>query len=435
MEKKNTLVSWVMSITAIEYFIFGIIDPFYGLFVYEVVGDYGTVGLIFGIRTLISLLAVVFLERFFQIGSPVQNLLIANIFMVIFSIAMFASGYWHSVLLLVIMTIGYGFIFSLKTFSRQNMLRQEIPPELFTSTLSQSVSLKYSAWILGMIVGGGVILLWDGIPLYFLFLSIAGLWMFSLFPFFTKLDSLQKMLSRELHPVRSFAFPHVSFSQIKSYFYSFPLIIRYNFSLFGFSEFLGRVTLLFIPILGESLNLHLSQIFWLTAFMISPFVFTQVFSGLVKIVNKLIIIIVSIALSLLPLWYLSHTDIPFWIAMCSFIVSLSLAMLQPALLGISQKYTPSVRIKDTTQMEIFFGMIGNFVGAVGVGYIADLWGVEIAFFVTAFVALIFLLVSLGMKITAPSSHHVIAENTEETEEGREKKILEHAHFHFRRHFG
>lgn len=428
------MVAWLLNITAIEYFIWGIIDPMFGLFVYEVVGDYGTVGLIFGIRTIVSLASLWILQKIFHVFTPVQNLFLVNIFMVLFSISMFLAGFLHSSWLLFIMIALYGIIFSLKTFSRQNLLRASISPENFTQSISQSISIKYGAWILGMLVGGSIIMVWDGVPLYWLFVSIAGLWTFSLFPFFSKQNEIIKMREHNIHHIHSLGIPQISWEKIKNYFSSFPLIIKYNFSLFLFSELVGRVTLLFIPILGKSLNLHLSEIFWLTAFMVSPMIFTQFFSWLIKVLNKLSIIIISISLSLIPFWYLSQTDVPFWIAVCSWIISFSLAMLQPAILGISQKYTASIKVQEVTQMEIFFGMIGNVIGSIGIGYIAEIFSIEIAFYTMGIIAFLFLCVSIGMKITAPhSAHH--ENKMQEEHEKQEKTIIEHTHFHFRRHFG
>lgn len=426
------MISWVMSITALEYFIWGIIDPFYGLFVYEVVQDYAIVGLIFGVRTIISIASLIVFQKIFTMYTPLQNLFLVNIFMIIFSLCSFFAGFFTSPILLFTITIFYGIISSLKTISRQNLLRNTIPPQDFTHVMSESISLKYGAWVLGMIFGGIIIMFWEGVPLYWLFVSIAGLWAFSLFPFLPYFNDIKSISIASVFSKDAFSIPYFSLSEYKAHFLKFPFIVRYNFLLFAFSEFLGRVTLLFIPMLGQSMRLSLSEIFWLTAFMVSPMVFTRWFALAFSHVNKLVIIIISIALSFIPLWYLSVTQVPLWIAVCSFIISASLAMLQPALLGISQKYTPSTHIQEATRMEVVWSMLGNVLGAIGIGYIAKFWSMEVAFLVTAIISLFFLLLSIVMKITAPKH---TPHDDHQSEEQQEKMIVEHTHFHFRRHFG
>jgi MFS family permease len=199
-------------------------------------------------------------------------------------------------------------------------------------------------------------------------------------------------------------------------------------------EMTSRISLLFVPLLAQSLGLPLFQIFLITAFMLLPMVFTYAFSHLADKYDKLTLIIYGIAFSLFPLIFLTTTDGPIEIAIASSIISLCLALLQPSVLGLAGSLAPTKEKHSVVQLELFFQSIGAIVGAVGLGAISNLYGIQSAFLVVAATAVIFLIIAfyLHFHIDAKQNSEEI-KNLKKQPKTTFRKIIEHVHFDAGRH--
>ena len=203
-----------------------------------------------------------------------------------------------------------------------------------------------------------------------------------------------------------------------------------------FMEMTSRISLLFVPLLAQDLGLPLFQVFLLSAFMLLPMVFTYGFAKVADKYNKLTLIVYGIALSLLPLLFLTTTNQPIEIAIASSVISLCLALLQPSVLGLAGSLAPQKEKHSVVQLELFFQSLGAIVGSVGLGTIADMYGIQTAFLFVAVIAVIFLCVAiyLHFHIEGKLEHEVLAIRAKQNApKSVFRKITEYIHFDVSRH--
>jgi len=189
-------------------------------------------------------------------------------------------------------------------------------------------------------------------------------------------------------------------------------------------------------LLAQDLGLPLFQIFLLSAFMLFPMVFTYVFSKIADKYNKLTLIVYGISLSLLPLLFLTITEKPIEMAIASSIISLCLALLQPSVLGLAGNLTPENEKYSVVQLELFFQSFGAIIGSIGLGTVAEFYGIQTAFLFVAVIAVMFLFVAiyLHFHIEKKSEHEIMRiKAKQKAPKSTFRKIIEHIHFDINRH--
>ena len=436
--KTNTsLIDWVMLATGIEVFIWGIVDPLYSVFINSVVDDYFLVGLIFAFRSAVGLLSIFFLSRILKHIPSVQALFISYIMVFLVFISFFIAGVTHSLIVLLIASFLNGVAFILRKTAKQNILMNEITDANAGAVLGKSVATRYTFWAAGMVVGGVILFLVEKISLPHAYLFTAGLWVSLYFLFTDKITYFKKIYVRDIWTdvkdviVKDKIFLS-AFNKMKKY----SSELNYSIVLVMFMEMTSRISLLFVPLLAQDLGLPLFQIFLLSAFMLLPMVLTYGFSKIADKYDKLTLIVYGIALSLLPLIFLTTTNQPIEIAIASSVISLCLALLQPSVLGLAGSLAPNAEKDSVVQLELFFQSVGAIIGSVGLGTIAEIYGIQTAFLFVAVIAVMFLCIAIYLHF------HIEAKDSHEVKGIREKqgakktvfrKIIEHVHFDASRH--
>lgn len=432
-KKYPKLIRWIFLTSGIEFFIFGIIDPLYSLFVYHIVEDYLWVGIIFGIRSAIGLLSLFFCTRLLPHLPPIQGLFFAQVFVLLGLLTFFFAGITESLLILIAGAMINGVAYMIRQNAKQGMLMNEVTGANASQIMGTNVAVKYTFWSVGMFAGGLFIFLIGDFPLPFIYLATSGLWVLGMMlflPYFPKFIALpwKKLWKSSTEVIqKDKLFLHL-FSKMKDF--SSPL--NYSIVLCFFMEMTSRVSLLFIPLLAQSLGLSLWQIFILTALMLFPMVFTFLFSEIADRYDRLVLIIYGIAFSLFPLIFLSFTQSPLYIAISSSVVSLSTALLQPAVLGLSGNLAPRKEKHTVVQLELFFTSIGAILGGVVLGWIAEEFGIQMAFLGVACTAFVFLCMAIVLHFHLHSHEEKHKKNIPKT---AHRKAIELSHFHLRRHLG
>lgn len=432
-KKYPKLIRWIFLTSAIEFFIFGIVDPLYSLFVYHIVEDYLWVGIIFGIRSAIGLITLFFCTRILPHLPPIQGLFFAQVFVLIGLLAFFFAGITESLILLIIGAVINGIAYMVRQSAKQGMLMNEVTGTNASQIMGTNVAVKYTFWSIGMFAGGFFIFLIGDFPLPFIYLATSGLWVLGMMlflPHFSSFVSLpwKKFWKSSTEVIQKDKIFFHLFSKMKNF--SSPL--NYSIVLCFFMEMTSRVSLLFVPLLAQSLGLSLWQIFVLTALMLFPMIFTFLFSEIADRYDRLTLIIYGIAFSLFPLIFLSFTQSPLSIALSSSIVSLSIALLQPAVLGLSGNLAPRKEKNTVVQLELFFTSLGAILGGVVLGWIAEKFGIQMAFLGVACIAFVFLCTAVWLHFHLHSHDEKHKKNTPKT---AHRKAIELSHFHLRRHLG
>jgi len=433
----KSLIDWAIFATGIEVFIWGLVDPLYSVFINSVVNDYFLVGLIFAFKSAIGLLSIFFLNRILHHIPSLQALFISYIMVFVVFISFFIAGTTHSIIVLLIASLINGIAFILRKNAKQDILMSEITEENAGSVLGKNVAASYSFWALGMFVGGFVLFLVEKISLPHVYLITAGFWM-SLYLLFTeKFETFKKInISEILTDIKDVVVKDKIFLSAFKNMKTYSSELNYSIILVMFMEMTSRISLLFVPLLAQDLGLPLFQVFLLSAFMLLPMVFTYGFAKVADKYNKLTLIVYGIALSLLPLLFLTTTNQPIEIAIASSVISLCLALLQPSVLGLAGSLAPQKEKHSVVQLELFFQSLGAIIGSVGLGTIADMYGIQTAFLFVAVIAVIFLCVAiyLHFHIEGKLEHEVLAIRAKQNApKSVFRKITEYIHFDVSRH--
>ncbi len=426
----SSFIKWISIISAFEYLAWGIIDPIYSLFINSIVDNYFVVGIIFGLRSFTGMLAIFFLSRMLKHIPLIQGFFLSYLLIFIGFIGFFLSGLLNSLFILLLVSVINGIAIMLKQNSKQNMLMNEITAKNASKIMGGNIAIKYSFWSIGMLIAGGIFSFFTNFPLQNLYLVIAGFWVFILF-FFN--SQQQKFISlpwkKWWQDIKDVVMKDKICFGIFSEMKKFPIELNYSIILCFFMEMTSRVSLLFVPLLAQSLGLAIHQIFFLTAFMLLPMMFTFVFSSVADKYNKLTLIIYGIAFSLFPLLFLTTTESPIEIAIASSVISLCIALLQPSVLGLSGNLAPKSKKHTVIELELFFTGTGAIVGSMGLGAIAEYYGIQIAFLAVAIVAMFFLLTALVLHFYLMKKNITVHQNKKTIF----RKIVEFSHFGMQRH--
>ncbi len=183
-----------------------------------------------------------------------------------------------------------------------------------------------------------------------------------------------------------------------------------------------------MPLLSFSLNLKIWQIGILMAFLYLPYVFSYSFSVLADKLERFSIVIFGLILSIFPLIMLSIISQPLWIGILSTIISLSMAIIQPANLGIVTSLSSKKERSHLASLEIFFQRVGIIFGAIILGYIGEKFSLQAVFLIMAILSIIFSVFAIAVKW---HSHKEKINHKHNLLKGvfSRNHVVHHAHFH------
>jgi MFS family permease len=121
--------------------------------------------------------------------------------------------------------------------------------------------------------------------------------------------------------------------------------------------------------------------------MYLPFIFSFFFSEIADRAKKMNVIATGLFVGALSFVLLSFVVHQLWVVILASLISLSVAIIRPAYNGIITQLTPRKMLGEISGINNLFVRLGHIVGPILSGVIADLYGIQIAFFLIAIIAL------------------------------------------------
>lgn len=394
-------VRLLIATIAIDWISFGFTDPFLSTFANSIVDNYAMVGLFVGLMNLTVLVTLfILLDLVAKIASiPVLFFGRSVIFFGIF--LLFLSGYFENTILLFGTAILMGVGLAAREVSSKAYLLEHSEKKHASTIFGTNVSLRSFTWFLGAIMSGSFLLTFTRFFEFSLSLSIGLMFLLQLPFLILSLYSTKKIPFRKRkitsQKIRS---SFKSIFQIAELFHLLKNLttqLQFSMLLIFFHRTVYVTNLLFLPLLAVELNIPFWGIGILIALMTAPFIFSGLFSLFEDRHDRMKCIITGLFLLSLPLLFLTWVEAPIWVGIAATCVSLALAFIQPANLGLIASHVSHKEAPKISGLQVLFDRSGWFIGSVVMGFIAEIFSIQITFFIIAILAIIFAITALWIK--------------------------------------
>ena len=367
----------------------GFVDPYYSLFLDRFSDQYSVVGLLVSLMAFASLLTIIPLLRLADKVKDTRIIEDGEIFYFFAIIFYVAAGYLNSIPLLIFALIFNGIGHPLVYVGAETYVRKTTLRGGSSKAFAYYTALEYGGWILSMFLSGFLIQYYN---FNLMFLAV----MPSIFLSFLILPRIRE------RGYGSF------FAGFRHYFHrkeDFVDIINgikeldsksFFFLVLSFFDGVIRVfSLYFIPLYALKIHLSLSEIAWLMSFMYFPYVLSFLLSEVMDKMRKMDRIAFSLfagAAAFLGLTFVSEDRLGVALLFAS--ISLSIAILRPAYNGMLTRITPRRVLGEVTGINNLISRLGMIIGPLFIGYISDLYNLQLVFIIIGIVALFLALLSL-----------------------------------------
>lgn len=360
----------------------GIIDPFFSIFIHNIVQNYSLTGFFYGVFFLIgvgfsvpvgALAGKINKIRF--IGTSLFSYPLIGV--LYFSLAFVSSGV--AIVLLFFTRVFHG-IASLFWVMADDFIREKSPRELTSATFGLYLTfLKLSFIIAPLFVIPAVLFFGVTVDsLHWLLLFLIPFPILSALivlrikdygePFSQGVEEVvvkDHLILKEFDDLRQLGF--VGF---------FTLLIGF------FIRAVEAVILFLVPLFALSLNFSLIEISLLFAVINIPYLFSFFFAELADVFGKVNIISVGFvfaALALFAIAFAQDLSLTFFVA--CFALGLVISIILPAVNGLITDITPRVNDGEMTGLFKMVIKLSSFVSAIALGVLADLFGLQAPFLV------------------------------------------------------
>ena len=387
----NTGVKLVVLVIFLRTFGWGFVDPFFSIFIDTFSKNYTAVGLMISLMGLISFLAVIPLLRLADRVKDTRIMEDGEIFYLFAIIFYIAAGFMKSLPLLMIALTLNGIGLPLVVVGAEAFIRKHNGKSGSASAFGFYTALNYFGWILGMVIAAFLV------PYYnfntmFLFILPSVIISFFILPRIHErgFRSFLMGLRRYFHRTQDF----------KDIVQDIKNLDRRMFFFLVLAFLDGLITIfsyVFIPLFALTLDLSLQKVALLMAVMYFPFIFSFFFSEMADRMKKMNVIAFGLfvgAISFILLTFIVHQ---MWIVILATMASLSLAIIRPAYNGMITQMTPVRMLGEISGLNNMFFRIGQIVGPVFSGLIADAYGIKFAFLLIAILALALGIITLLLR--------------------------------------
>lgn len=249
-------------------------------------------------------------------------------------------GLSKSLPLLILTLILHGIISAMVFVSARTYLKKRTLLQNSSTTVGFFNMSIFGFYALGMFLGGW---LQTENFLNFMFVSVIltsfVAWVFTKKKLLSSVDYLEKfkvLVKQVIDFKRKNKIYYTIFQDLHQYGFKFYYIL-------GLIFFLGLVeslTMIFIPIFALKLHLTLSQISFLIGVMYVPYVFSFIFGEIADRYERLSITIFGLFFAATPMLILYYTTQNFWIGFLSSMISLGIALVNPAIEGMANAIVP-----------------------------------------------------------------------------------------------
>lgn len=369
----------------------GFVDPFFSIFVDGFSQSYAGVGSLISIMNLTSLVAILPLMR---LADRMRDTAIMRdsevLYMVCIAFYLLAA-FTGEVTYLIVAFILNGVALPLMIVGAETYIRKYASPFSETKSFAFYTAFNYLGWILGMFVGAFTVQYY-GLKSMFLFVlpgSFLGLLV--LRHIHEKgLKSLIWGIRRYFHNGHDLSVIYEDLRKLnpKSVFF---LVLSF------FDGIIVMFTYVFIPLFAVSMNLSLKLVALLVAVMYLPFVFSFVISELTEKLKHMEVIAMGLMVGAVSFALLAFILDSLWVAVLAMMTTVSLAIIRPAYNGMLTRLTPRKNLGEVTGVNNLALRLGFVVGPIITGFVADVYSIQVSFFLIAFFAFLLAVFALLFK--------------------------------------
>ena len=360
----------------------GFIDPFFSTFVQGFAPNYSGVGGLISIMNFMSLLALIPLVR---LADKVKDTTIMRDGeLLYFGAILFyvLAGFTHQIVFLIFAFLLNGLAYPFVVVGAETYIRKETKGRRESVSFSFYTAMHYLGWITGMLIAAYTVQFY-GLNWMFLFV-LPSVLMGLIILKRIKENGLRTIFlgfKRYLHRRQDFldVWHDLKSMQKRTYFLLF---------LAFFDGILVMFAFIFVPLLAFSLGFSFKEVALLMAVGYIPFVFSFFISEASERFSRMSLIAFGLFLGALSFVFLALLNGHVWILILVMTNSLSLAIMRPSYNGILTHITPRRLLGEMTSLSNLAMRLGYVVGPIFIGYFADRFGLEYAFYVLAIFALI-----------------------------------------------
>lgn len=395
-------VFFMIAANGLEFFGWGFSDCFFSIFTNKILNNFFYVGLVYGTIAFFNLIFTVIASSIIRKTDARKMALWAKGIYVISAIFYFLAGFYKSIIALFVAVVFNGIGRSLRNTSEQDFLIEHSNKKNASKIMGIDYALKNSLWYTSMVFSG-FILVWlakqtNKNPIdiiHYLFLIMLPIL------------AICSVLLLKIKKQNNF----LNFSQIKGIVFNKKLFtdffkitkdlnpaLIFSISLIFMLRIMSDMILLFVPLLAISFNLAFWEIGLLIGLLNIPFLFCFISSFIADRIDRLSLIIFGLIFSLFPLFLLAHAKTPLWIGIFASLISLSIAIIQPANLGIIASLTNKKQRANIAGLELFLGQIGVIFGSVVLGFCAQHFGIQKVFLIIGIISFIFASIAIKIKL-------------------------------------
>ncbi len=392
----------MITASTIELLGWGFSDCFFSIFANNLLNNFFYVGVLYSAIATVNLIFTVVTSKMLSEISARMMAVLARLLYTVCVLMYFFAGFFYSIIPLFFAVLFNGIGRAMRNTSEQDFLIEHSNNKNASTIMGTNFALKNTAWYASMAISG-FILIWlanllgktPENTIHYLFLLVLPC--FAIEVFLLKKIHIKKRIFNLFNFKKAIFDSHIFTNFFKGTKNLHPVLI-FGISLIFMLRVLRDMILLFVPLLAIKLNLEFWQIGILIGLLHVPFLFSFLFSFVADKVDRLNLIIFGLLFSLFPLVFLSKTSAPLMIGALSSLISFSVAIIQPADLGIIASLAEKKDRAHIAGLELFLGQAGIIFGSIVLGFVAEQFSLQTVFLIMAVISFIFALIAIKIKI-------------------------------------
>jgi len=368
----------------------GIADPFFNLYLKDILGSYSSVGLVIGILSFVAIILHIPLGNFMDKISTRKILKIIFTLYLPFSFLLLFLGKLSfvlssfTILLLFIAFRSYhAFISSSLWLSLSVYVRSHSPKGKTSESIALYNLIHSSAYMIGPLIGGLIMVKYG----YSVFYTVSVFAFLALLSCFLLPNQIKRKNLKE--GVKELAKDGFFLPEIKEYF-KHKKLIRFSLIPMGFyfvSTSIGMLLALFAKTLGA----NFLQIGLIYALFHIPILFQGIFSVVGDKQGKLNTLSTGVFIGLIVLVTMFFIKDITYLFITSIFLSITFASIIPNIEGKVTQLLPKMHLGENTGVYVASNHFGAALGPILSGVLADYLGLNYVFLLCAFIFLLILI--------------------------------------------
>jgi len=373
----------LIGLTMLVYYIgWGIVTPYFPIFLKEVLGSYTAVGLVTGLLPLFSILVYLFMG---PLCDRISKKKLVSIMLLLYLPYSFVLLALKSIAGFVYFRIYHAFIATSLWTASDSYLREHSPKGRGAEAIGMYDSFYTFSLVIGPIIGAFLFAAYG----YKLFYAIS---IFALLAFFVSLKLHARIGKKMLKGIKDMLKDHFIKKEFSDFIANKELV---KISMFTFLFYFGSSVIgMTVPLFLKSININFFQIGLVIALFNIPWVFESYFS---TSNNKRKNVLFGTIFASLFLFVMFFTRNLMFLAMVLFLLGMSNAAVLPIIQGRITELMPKKEIGELVGVNSSIWNIATGLGPLLAGIFADKFGLSYLFFVVAVLFLILFFIAYSSK--------------------------------------